>query len=350
MCEALEIDPTAIDALNTEVLLENADVQLLRNTMDKHRTNNHGNRLVDFCIPNNIFICNGRVSEDKCRGKVTCVKGESVIDYFVCSAEVFELIIDFKVEEFDPLLSDVHCGLKMTLKACTDGCDQANAIPENEYDFVKYIWKKEKEKEFIEQFTLAEIDHIIQDMDVNNEGINVNSVCNEIVHMFKCKAEKCNLTMWIKNKRSCGVKSNQQTWYNGECAKKRKVYNRARNRYLRVKNELSREDKKRTCKEYRKEIQKAVREEKNNFRKKLKGLKKDDPKSYWKLLSNRSTSETCPIPLEVLKEHFEKLNEVKTSGNVKDSWGCYKCISWGRHSTWYSEWSNYSRRSTFVYY
>ena len=49
--------------------------------MDK-RKNNFGNVLLEFCKCNNMFICNGRVDQDKGHGKLTS-KNASVVDYVI---------------------------------------------------------------------------------------------------------------------------------------------------------------------------------------------------------------------------------------------------------------------------
>ena len=65
----------------------------------------------DFCIANNICICTVRVGKDKNIGKVTCVKGNRFVDCFVCSPAIIANIFKFVVDEYNSMLSDVHCAI-----------------------------------------------------------------------------------------------------------------------------------------------------------------------------------------------------------------------------------------------
>jgi hypothetical protein len=49
-----------------------------------HRKNNFGNLLLEFCKYNNMFICNGRMCNDKGVSKFTS-KDASVVDYVIGS-------------------------------------------------------------------------------------------------------------------------------------------------------------------------------------------------------------------------------------------------------------------------
>jgi hypothetical protein len=63
----LDIDNEGIDMLNEL----NIDIQ--RKSMD-HRKNYFGNLLLEFCKYNNMFICNGRMCNDKGVGKGASIK------------------------------------------------------------------------------------------------------------------------------------------------------------------------------------------------------------------------------------------------------------------------------------
>ena len=64
MCEAVDIDRTVKDLLQAEELLKAADVEMEYKSSDKHRANNLGNHMLEFCTVNKVFICNGRVAKD----------------------------------------------------------------------------------------------------------------------------------------------------------------------------------------------------------------------------------------------------------------------------------------------
>ena len=62
-----------------------------------------------------MFIVNGRMGNDAQVGRPTC-KNVSVVDYFICSPRLFSTIVNFEVEDFNPMLSDVHNAVRLTLR------------------------------------------------------------------------------------------------------------------------------------------------------------------------------------------------------------------------------------------
>jgi hypothetical protein len=88
-------------------ILESCDVPINRTSQD-NTVNKHCERFLELCKNLGIFIMNGRMFLDKDVGCNTC-DGKSVVDYVVCSPEVFRCCSDFEVIGFDSLLSDKHC-------------------------------------------------------------------------------------------------------------------------------------------------------------------------------------------------------------------------------------------------
>ena len=59
---------------------------------------------------------NGRIGRDKALGRYT-FRNTSVIDYTLCTADVFKYLTMFEVIDMDPLFSDGHCLLSTTLES-----------------------------------------------------------------------------------------------------------------------------------------------------------------------------------------------------------------------------------------
>ena len=53
-----DLQPTT---LNGENELDMIGVQKIRCSLDKHKVNNYGARLLELCQVNSVFICNGRL-------------------------------------------------------------------------------------------------------------------------------------------------------------------------------------------------------------------------------------------------------------------------------------------------
>ena len=98
-----------------------------------------------MCKNNNIFIVNGRIRSDL-YGKPTC-KESSLIDYFIVASDLFPLISDFEVLDFDPLCSDIHCRLHVSIDYKSNlhnNNQRANRI-------VKPVrWNGDKSQQFID--------------------------------------------------------------------------------------------------------------------------------------------------------------------------------------------------------
>ena len=70
--------------------------------------NIYGNLLLECCKRCGLFICNGRIFTDRSIGRNTC-KDSSLVDYLIVHPSMFDFISYFKVEDSNPMFSDVHC-------------------------------------------------------------------------------------------------------------------------------------------------------------------------------------------------------------------------------------------------
>ena len=85
----------------------------VRNSMDNlaQRT---GRKLISLCIENNLLIQNGRTVGDL-DGRFTCYNqhGSSVVDYFICSKEIRQNVLNMKVHPLT-IFSD-HCQIEINM-------------------------------------------------------------------------------------------------------------------------------------------------------------------------------------------------------------------------------------------
>ena len=77
--------------------------------------NNYGTKLLTLCKSLYMFIVNGRMGNDAQVDRPTC-KNVSVVDYFIRTPRLFSIIVNFAVEDFNPMLSDVHNAVRLTLR------------------------------------------------------------------------------------------------------------------------------------------------------------------------------------------------------------------------------------------
>ena len=72
-----------------------------------------------------------------------------------------------------------------------------------------------------------------------------------------------------------------------------------------------------TGKDYKNEINKAVRKYKQQVIHKIRNLKSENPRDYWNIINKKNNSKTnAKVSLELFKEHFENLNYSHDNQNV----------------------------------
>ena len=100
-----------------------------RYSCDKGRVNKYGNLLLECCKRCGLFICNGKIFKDRTIGRNTC-KDSSLVYYLIVHPSMFDFISYFKVEDFNPMFSDVHCRLSLTLLFNTPNkCNSILVLP-----------------------------------------------------------------------------------------------------------------------------------------------------------------------------------------------------------------------------
>ena len=86
---------------------------------DNSQIDTYGHKLHEICRSFNINIANGRLESDKFLVRKTC-KASTVVDYAVLSPLLFTLVEGFKILPFDPMMSDAHCGIFISLSCRPD--------------------------------------------------------------------------------------------------------------------------------------------------------------------------------------------------------------------------------------
>ncbi|CAC5367368.1 unnamed protein product [Mytilus coruscus] len=99
-----EISDININVFSDICILDDLNISRSRKNPDTI-VNKYGRKLIEFCKNNNMFILNGRFGKDSI-GRMTC-KNKSVVDYMICTCNVLENILDFEVQDFCRLFSDV---------------------------------------------------------------------------------------------------------------------------------------------------------------------------------------------------------------------------------------------------
>ena len=135
------------DLCNVSVLEEYSDillpkVDIPRCSADK-TINRLGRNLINFLKSYQLYIVNGRMGEDMNSGDFTYIdtSGCSVIDYFICSADIFSSIMNFRIDNNGALK---HLPLQLTLSF---SIDKTESVSHGDSDScqTKYIFQRELE-------------------------------------------------------------------------------------------------------------------------------------------------------------------------------------------------------------
>ena len=105
------IDLPELFDVNRVNILEELNIPVNRTSQDIVK-NQYGNRLLELCKCNDLFIVNGRIGGDTNIGKLTC-KNSSIVDYVISSVDFLKCIVDMDVLEFSKLYSDVHSSISL---------------------------------------------------------------------------------------------------------------------------------------------------------------------------------------------------------------------------------------------
>ena len=85
-----------IDFINDDLeTLDELEIPRKRKSMDIV-INGYGNKLLELCRGNSLFLLNGRLGEDQHEGRPTC-RNSSSIDYCLCKLYLLKYINNFKI-------------------------------------------------------------------------------------------------------------------------------------------------------------------------------------------------------------------------------------------------------------
>lgn len=145
---------------NSEILdcLYRNNVPIRRQNPDK-TTNAYGHKMLELCKNNNFFILNGRLENDTFNLKFTC-KDRSCNDYFVSTAYVFDIIHSFSIENFEPLFSDSHCPIALSLKSRNKGAKNIHQSYSETNPKIR-MWIDDKGDNFRQNLNIEKINEIL---------------------------------------------------------------------------------------------------------------------------------------------------------------------------------------------
>ena len=265
------------------------NIPIERHSCDTGNVNSYGKKLLDLCKNKMVCIFNGRVGDDLRIGKATTVFN-TVVDYIIGSPVLLTMVRAFKVYDFDPLFSDVHCGITFTLKSSLEkerhspvpvGTKGIGKVDIREKNIKPGNWDKKKTNEYTRNIDREHVLSIIENVDHKT----VNETTNELKKVLLDTA----LKTFPPRSKKFTKKSNSSAnlSYDKQCYVARQEYHKAKHKNNVLKTETSYDDMIRKSKKYKQEMKRVQTKEKQDFISKLRNAKTKDSKLYWKILQQR---------------------------------------------------------------
>lgn len=234
----------------------------------------------------NLYIANSRVGLDRGIGKRTC-KNRSVIDYFISSSSLFPFIQEFDINDFNPILSDIHNSIHISLKTCLQKQNTKHTTATQQTKSVK--WNDNKRDDFVNMVhnqhnELTSILGDLENIQLNNECSqqDINNIMNKILEVFETSGKE---VFTSKNKRNI-FKQDSKPWYTNKCYEYRKKIHRARKTYNLHKNEPNRLHMIQCSKQYKQITNKAYNNYQFRLENELRTTSKTNSKEFWKILNS----------------------------------------------------------------
>ena len=203
------------------------------------------------------------------------------------SAYLLSKCISFKINDFDSLYSDIHCGITFTFRVhspsqLVSGTNDINERNDNptacNQNINGYIWDTSKKAEFIKSIDTDAVSLILTKFDT---GVDINEIVNDINDVWQSSAAK---TLRPRKVFVHDTNTKCNRWFNKECKTERIQYLKNKDAYRRNKSYVNKTNLVSTSKKYKKAIQKAKNDSQRAFQFFLRNAKSTNSKLYWNLL------------------------------------------------------------------
>ena len=275
-----------------------------RSNKDMHNLDCQGKKLLEFCKTLKLRIVNGRSGVDKGIGQFT-TRNSSVVDYCLAPPCFFSHFLKFEVQDYNPLISDVHCPLTFEIEI------NANKKSEAFEDFIKPAskWDATKVNTYIENFrsaNLVDIEKKLEDLSFQSSSEKINDIISDVNNIFnqtKLKTFPPKKVKILKFKK-------KKPWYDTSLHRAKKNFSAARKRGNKTMSHGH-------GKFYKSLLNLKYKTHNKKTSESLRSTKTKDPKKFWKIL-NKATNQkvTCNISPDDFEKHFKALNVGKEKDEI----------------------------------
>jgi exonuclease III len=259
--------------------------------------NSFGKTLIEMCTMFELTPLNGMCHGDR-DGLFTfhSDRGNSVIDYILCSVDLFDAVDDFHV------LSRVETEHMSVCARLLCSCDTGYKRDKKTGSFEKISWDSRKLESFLSYISCEEailgLENATKAVDIDVEASLTKF--NEII---------CNATDCMKRTVHFGPRSRETNkWFDNDCRKMKRETKQLLNRYVRKRTESS----KQLYKEKRANYHKLLKEKKRLYNENIQDSllnHRNDSKKFWSTVNSSSKKklEKPNIDINLWKEYFENI-------------------------------------------
>ncbi|CAG2232095.1 unnamed protein product [Mytilus edulis] len=299
-------DISDINVFSDICILDDMNISRCRKNPDTI-VNKYGRKLIEFCKNNNMFILNGRFGKDSI-GRMTC-KNKSVVDYIICTCNVLENILDFEVQEFCRLFSDVHSPLSLTL-SCKN--KKHSDLATNNFTPKIGKWKCEKTLDFRDNLDGEMIEKLffkIQSLHNAKENAQKPEVDEVVFDLCNILLKSAETTFGLTSNKA--HRHSKKQWFDLKCLKAKKEFRKSKRLCKKYGSNIFKERLRVSELSYKKTMDNAIVRFNTDFRNKMKNMRTKNPKEFWKLFHGNRQRDISKIPLQTLVDFFKDLNTNK---------------------------------------
>jgi hypothetical protein len=291
-----------------ENLLDTAIELPTRVSCDVH-SNPFGGKLIDLCKSTGLCIANGRTGKDRSRGDFTCYtsQGSSVVDYVLTSVEFREQIAGFSVCELTPH-SD-HTPLHLSLACSNRTCVPDHTQPGETIDRLR--WEQERIPTYRELVSnqLPDLHNIVSSL--NQSVISVHAAVSSVSEMlYDAAFSVCGKRVLTGRRNTSHVRHPDSPWFDETCRLEKSNFRKSVKEFNADRSEVKRQQLVIGRRRYNRAKRLAKERHDIKERSQLSTLAKRSPKSFWKLLRNKSAnvkSNSSQPTLDEFHDHFKDL-------------------------------------------
>ena len=169
--------------------------------------NGYGRSLLETCAGFEFMILNGICSSDP-KGSFTLVSphGNSIIDYFIVSADLLRNNIDMSVQS---RIESWHMPVTQSLNIRNNA---AKSAPMSEISIERFVWSNVKANEFIEKMNSEEVKNNVNFLQ-ENVYLDTESCLMSLCNILKDAAQVMRKASTFKT----GKSKFRSGWYDHEC-------------------------------------------------------------------------------------------------------------------------------------